>query len=203
MSKLLIGGAALLASAAAIAQVAPVAGQAPQAKAERVHTRAEVQAKVAEHFAKLDTNRDGAVTKAEADSAKAALRGQWAERRKDRREDRREHAFERLDSNRDNAISRAEWDAHAAQRDQRIASRDHDGDGRPNHRGGGRGMHMAGSNGHMFEMADANKDGRVTLQEAQAAALRHFDMADANRDGQITPDERRQARERVRAQHRS
>lgn len=202
MSKLLIGGAALLASAAAIAQVAPVAGQAPQAKAERVHTRAEVQAKVAEHFAKLDTNRDGAVTKAEADSAKAALRGQWAERRKDRREDRREHAFERLDSNRDNAISRAEWDAHAAQRDQRIASRDHDGDGRPNHRGGGRGMHMAEFNGHMFEMADANKDGRVTLQEAQAAALRHFDMADANRDGQITPDERRQARERMRAQHR-
>lgn len=203
MSKLLIGGAALLASAAAIAQVAPVAGQAPQAKAERVHTRAEVQAKVAEHFAKLDTNRDGAVTKAEADSAKAALRGQWAERRKDRREDRREHAFERLDSNRDNAISRAEWDAHAAQRDQRIASRDHDGDGRPNHRGGGRGMHMAGFSGHMFEMADANKDGRVTLQEAQAAALRHFDMADANRDGQITRDERRQARERMRAQHRS
>jgi len=54
----------------------------------------------------------------------------------------------------------------------------------------------------MFEMADANKDGRVTLQEAQAAALRHFDMADANRDGQITPEERRQARQRMRAQHR-
>ena len=203
MSKLLIGGAALLASAAAIAQVAPVAGQAPQAKAERVHTRAEVQAKIAEHFAKLDANRDGSVTKAEADSAKAAVRGQWAERRKDRREDRREHAFERLDSNRDNAISRAEWDAHAAQRQQRIASRDHNGDGRPDRRGGGRReMHMAGFGGHMFEMADANRDGRVTLQEAQAAALRHFDIADANRDGQITPDERRQARERMRAQHR-
>ncbi|HEX6410533.1 MAG TPA: hypothetical protein VFZ88_08065 [Sphingomicrobium sp.] len=42
----------------------------------------------------------------------------------------------------------------------------------------------------------------MTLQEAQAAALRHFDMADAHRDGQITPDERRQARERMRAQHR-
>jgi Ca2+-binding EF-hand superfamily protein len=201
MKTFLIGGAALLASAAAVAQVAPVA-QAPQAKAERVHTRAEVQAKIAEHFGKLDTNRDGAVTKAEAEAARAALRGQWAERRKERREDRRGNAFERLDTNRDNAISRAEWDAHAAQREQRIASRDHDGDGRPDRRGGGRGMHMAGFGGHMFEMADANKDGRVTLQEAQAAALRHFDMADANRDGQITPDERRQARERMRAQHR-
>ena len=82
MSKLLIGGAALLVSAAAVAQLAPVPGQAPQAKAERVHTRAEVQAKIAEHFAKLDTNRDGSVTKAEADGARAALRGQWAERRK-------------------------------------------------------------------------------------------------------------------------
>jgi Ca2+-binding EF-hand superfamily protein len=46
--------------------------------------------------------------------------------------------------------------------------------------------------GHMFEMADANKDGRVSLQEATDSAVRHFDMADANRDGQVTPDERRQ-----------
>ena len=99
------------------------------------------------------------------------------------------------------AISRAEWDASAAQRQQRVAARDGDEDGRRNgRRFAGGGMHNLG--GHMFEMADANKDGRVTLQEAQAAALRHFDMADANRDGQITPDERRQVRERMRAQHR-
>ena len=61
---------------------------------------------------------------------------------------------------------------------------------------------MGSFGGHMFEMADANKDGRVTLQEAQAAALKHFDMADANRDGQVTPDERRQMHERMRAEHR-
>lgn len=201
MKKLLIGGAALLASAAAIAQVAPAPAPTPQAKAAKVDTRAEVQAKVAEHFARLDTNRDGAVTKAEADAARTALRAQFAERREDRREDRREQAFERIDSNRDGAISRAEWDAQAAQRQQRIASLDRDGDGRRDgRRFHGGGMHSLG--GQMFEMADANKDGRVTLQEAQAAALRHFDMADANRDGQITPDERRQVRERMRAQHR-
>ncbi len=62
---------------------------------------------------------------------------------------------------------------------------------------------MAALGGHMFDMADSNRDGRVTLQEAQTVALRHFDMADANRDGQVTPDERRQARKRMRAQHRS
>lgn len=201
MNKLLIGGAALLASAAAIAQVAPV--PAPQAKAAKVHTRAEVQAKVAEHFAKLDTNRDGSVTKAEAEAARQGIRAHFAERAKERRGDRREHAFEKLDANRDGAISRSEWDAGAAQREQRIAARDRNGDGRPDHRGfkhaGMRGM--GGFGGHMFEMADANKDGRVTLQEAQAAALKHFDMADTNRDGQITPDERRQMHQRMRAEH--
>jgi hypothetical protein len=102
-------------------------------------------------------------------------------------------------------VSRSEWDAGAAQREQRIAARDHNGDGRPDARGGyGHGgmRDMGGFGARMFEMADANKDGRVTLQEAQAAALQHFDMADANRDGQITPDERRQMHERMRAQHR-
>jgi hypothetical protein len=205
MKRLLVGGSVLLASAAAIAQVAPRA--APQAPtlpmAAKVHTRAEVQAKVAEHFAKVDANHDGMVTKAEADAAAQAFRGNWVERAKDRRDDRGDRMFERLDSNRDGSVSRAEWDAGQAQREQRIASHDRDGDGRRDaHKRGG--MHgMSGFSGHMFEMADANKDGRVTLQEAQAAALRHFDMADANRDGQITPDERKQMHERMRAEHHS
>ena len=204
MRKHLIGGAALLASAAAMAQVASSA--APQAPtppmAVKVHTRAEVQAKVAEHFAKVDANRDGVVTKAEADAAAQAFRGKWAERVKDRRDDRGDRVFERLDSNGDGSVSRAEWDAGQAQREQRIASHDRDGDGRRDgHKPGG--MHgMSGFSGHMFEMADANKDGRVTLQEAQAAALRHFDMADANRDGQITREERAQMRQRMRAERR-
>jgi Ca2+-binding EF-hand superfamily protein len=55
----------------------------------------------------------------------------------------------------------------------------------------------------MFETTDANRDGRVTLQEAQAAALRHFDMMDANRDGQITREERIQRRQRMRTERRS
>ena len=205
MKKLLIGGAALLVSAAAIAQVAPAPAPVPHLpEAAKVHTRAEVQAKVAQHFAKLDTNRDGSVTTAEAEAARQALHGHRAERVKERRDNRREHAFERLDANRDGAVSRAEWDAASAQRDQRIAARDRDGDGRRDGRRSGRGgMHgMAGFSGHMFEMADGNRDGRVTLQEAQTAALRHFDMADVNRDGQLTREERRQMRQRMRAEHR-
>lgn len=34
------------------------------------------------------------------------------------------------------------------------------------------------------------------------AALRHFDMADLNHDGCLTPEERKQAHERMRAEHR-
>lgn len=202
MKTLLIGTAAFLASAAALAQVAPASPE-PAPRTERNQSRAEVQAKVTEHFAKMDANRDGSITREEADAAMQAFHAKFAERAKERRDDRRDNAFERLDTNRDGAVSRSEWDADAAGREQRMASRDRNGDGRPDARGfrhgGMRGM---GFGGHMFEMADSNKDGRVTLQEAQAAALQHFDMADSNRDGQVTPEERRQLHERMRAQHR-
>jgi hypothetical protein len=45
----------------------------------------------------------------------------------------------------------------------------------------------------LFEIADANKDGKVSLEEAQKAALEQFDSADVNHDGVLSPDERRQA----------
>ena len=51
----------------------------------------------------------------------------------------------------------------------------------------------------MFATADANKDGKVSLQEANAAAAAHFDKADANRDGTLTPEERRAAHKAMRA----
>jgi hypothetical protein len=82
---------------------------------------------------------------------------------------------------------------------------DRNGDGMRDHRrmaGLMRGMHpgMGGFGGRMFEMADANKDGRVSLQEAQTAALQHFDMADLNHDGRITREERMQRMQQMRAQ---
>jgi Ca2+-binding EF-hand superfamily protein len=192
MKKLLIGGAALALAVPALAQVATA--PTPQAKHAKIQTRAEMQAKVGKYFARVDADRDGFVTKTEADTAMQAFRGKRAEKRTERRADRREHAFERIDVNRDGAISKAEWDARQAKRQQRVAARDHDGDGRSD---GRHGMH--GFGGQMLAMADANKDGRVTLQEAQAAALQHFDMVDTNRDGQITREERKQMHQRMRA----
>ena len=195
MKKLLIGGAAFALAVPALAQVAPA--PPPQMQhAMKVQTRAEVQAKVAEHFARVDTNRDGFVTKAEAEAAMQAFRG----KRGEKRAEWRGQAFERLDTNRDGAITRAEWDAAQAQRQQRVAARDQNGDGHPDaKRFGHRGM-MGDFGGHMFEMADTNRDGRVSLQEAQSAALQHFDMVDTNRDGRITPEERMQMHQKVRAE---
>jgi hypothetical protein len=65
------------------------------------------------------------------------------------------------------------------------------------------GMGMDGMGMHLFEMADANHDGRVSLAEAEGAALAHFDKADVNHDGKITPDEHLQIREKIRMEHHS
>lgn len=218
MKKALVAGvaaAAFVAIAPAVAQnaaaPAPIAAPAQHhAPAMREHTRNDVVAKVREHFAKMDTNRDGFVTKAETDALRTQVRAKFAENRAERTEHRkeragmaREHTFERLDANNDGAISRAEFDAaHAA----RMARVDRNGDGMRDRRMAGmmRKMHgrMGNFGGHMFEMADANKDGRVSLQEAQDAALRRFDTADANRDGRITRDERMQRMRVIRTERR-
>ena len=217
MSKYLLGGAlaaAMVAMAPALAQVPTPAPVAPQVQGhlgepgwqgrERtsVHTRAEVAAHMRTMFAKLDGNRDGSITKAETEAAKAN-RGH---KRASQAGKRSGAMFDRLDANRDGTIARAEYDAARAQRQQRMATRDKNGDGRPDGRRmggkGGKGMGMGGMHGRMFDMSDANRDGRVTLQEATNAALRRFDTADVNRDGRLTPEERMQMHQRMRAERR-
>ncbi|WP_309661778.1 EF-hand domain-containing protein [Sphingomonas sp.] len=217
MNKYLLGGAiaaSLVAIAPAIAQTPAPAPVAPMVHNQAWHgrpsvqTRAEVAAHVRTMFDRLDSNRDGSVTKAEA----AAAKGQFAERHRHgggvggQMADRGA-MFDRLDANHDGSISRAEFDAAHAQHQQYMASRDQNGDGRPNgsSMGGGRrmggGHGMGGMGGRMFALADSNRDGRVTLQEATNAALRHFDTADVNRDGQLSPEERMQMHQRMRAEH--
>ena len=214
MNKYLLGGAATVAMVALAPAIAQTAQPAPNVLIQRApmaakaHTRAEVGTHVQTMFAKLDANRDGYVTKAEAQAA----RGHGAERIVKRMQRRagagtpeqrlanRGAMFDRLDTNRDGSIRRSEFEAAPARHERSIIVRNHDGVGAP---GAMRGMRMGmGLRGHMFDMADANRDGRVTLQEATAAAYRHFDMADVNRDGRITPDERVQMRQRMRTERR-
>lgn len=196
MKAVWIAGGLSLAAFAAL----PALSQAPAAPiSDRVMTRAEVQASIAEHFARVDTNRDGVITRAEADSARTAMHGKIREHLAQRPAGKDSHAgghgamFDRLDANRDGSISRQEFDAgHSRMAERRSA--------RKERRAGGMSRGMGAMHGRMFEMADANKDGKVSLQEATAAAYRHFDMADTNRDGQITREERIQMHQKMHAE---
>ena len=208
MKEFLIGAAGIVIAGAAIAQApvaSPAAPAAPHAMApmaERIHTRDEMVAKVREHFATLDADKDGFLTKAEAEAGRSVMKQKIVERRGERRDPAA--AFDRLDANKDGAISREEFAAGHEKRVERRMVRKEGAAGAPGAKG--MRMHRMGGmmmGGQMFDMADANKDGRVSLQEATDAAARHFDMADANRDGRITPDERRQMHRQMMEKHRA
>lgn len=209
MNKFLIGAAALATAAGALAQgmQPPMAQTTPMTMpshqmgmGDKTQTRAEIVAKVQQHFAMMDANRDGAI----AGDEMQAMRG----KHKGGRMGRNRHdmamrdgsmanpgaAFDRLDANRDGSISRDEF---AKGREMRIERKVviNDGPGGEHRDMKMRGMGGAkmgkGMGGQMLKMADANKDGRVTLPEMTSAALQRFDRADANRDGTLTREERK------------
>jgi Ca2+-binding EF-hand superfamily protein len=61
-------------------------------------------------------------------------------------------------------------------------------------------MRRGGMESRMFDTADTNKDGRITVAEMQQAALARFDRVDLNHDGTISPQERQQAHQSFKAQ---
>ena len=185
MNKFLIGGAAAAAILAGGGAVAQTAAPQPGAPAMQMHqrhmagpmTRATVASHVQAMFARADANRDGFITKAEAEAVKQQMHGRMAERRAGTKRPDRAGVFDLIDANKDGMISREEF----AARPQRAKMARHAG--------------MRGMGGKMFDRADANNDGRVSLAEAQQAALARFDRADANRDGTISREERMQVRQ--------
>jgi hypothetical protein len=220
MKKLLIGAAALaIGLAPAGAQPAPppppgvAQGTAPAAPlpparhmhsrvmSDKVMTRDEAVNHVRKMFARFDTNRDGVVTREEADALHQKMVGSVAAAGDMQSrlagpgimKGDRNAVFDRLDTNHDGTISRQEF---TSAQPQAMILRNGSPPGmqgmeqmKMHMRGAGMGR---GFGGHLFEMADANRDGRLTLQEAEAAALAHFDKADLNHDGKITPEERAQ-----------
>jgi len=227
MMKLLLGGAAaavLVAIVPAVAQPAPppppgvALGTAPIAPVPAVpriqtqvfrmpmkaETRDDVIAHVHEMFSKLDRNKDGFVTREEADAMHQAMAGEMSEKfARHFADGGMPHAdrgamFDKLDKNKDGSISRQEFmSAKPDIHEQRVFVM-RDGEGPVDIEGGPGKPHVKimrmdmGMHGRMFESADANHDGKVSLQEMTNAALQHFDMADANHDGKLTPDERMQ-----------
>ena len=196
MARLLVAG--LLAAAAltplvaqpappvvAVPNVVPMARIAPGAA---TLNRAEVAARVQAHFARLDANRDGVLTSNEM----PFQRGQRAPAMRDPNA-----AFDRIDANRDGTITRDEFARGREVRVQRVVV-DRRQPGQP---GAMRGLHRGGGGmlgAAMLRRADLNRDGRVTLAEANGLAMQHFDMIDTNRDGRITPQERAAGRGHMR-----
>ena len=193
---------------AALAATLAAAGYA-QAEHGPPRTRAELQAKIAEHFKKADTNGDGYVTKAEFDAARETMKAKFAEKR----EEHREKEFAMLDANKDGQLSKAEFMAPPPHHDGMGGPEGPggpDGDHEHGHHGGwmmhGHGMHggmammMMGHGGdEWFARADANHDGKVSLAEAEAGPLAMFDRADTNHDGTVSPEEHEAARAAMRA----
>ncbi len=161
--------------ASALALVA-VAGTSYAAQRGEAMTRAEVQARSAEHFAKMDVNKDGKLDAADRSMRQTAM-------------------FDRLDGNKDGSVSREEFTAARPGLGGERMSRG-EGDRRE---GGRRGGHHGKRGGAaMLTMADSNKDGTITQAEFTAASLTMFDRADANKDGTVTREERRAARAAMR-----
>ena len=226
MKKLLVGGAIAAfatAFAPAIAQPTPPPGvaqgtapvatprAAPQVQtrvmvmSDRTMTRDEVVTHIRDMFARLDTNKDGYLTREELDSFGGKMAGMHGDIDK-RLGDHgvfmgdRGAMFDRLDTNHDGNISRQEFMASNPQvRTERVMIMRNGQKGSPGASGEpGMKMRMHGMDMGIIQSPSCAKpdydgDGRVSLAEAQAAALAHFDKADLNHDGKITPEERQQA----------
>ncbi len=165
--------------------VIAVAGTAYAGDALDTVSRAEVQARTAWHFSRLDINRDGTLNAADRTARQSAR-------------------FEAADGNRDGQISRDEFTlAHQGAGRGLEPGMDSDRRGWRGHRGQRRGARHLGHGGprgaELLAAADANHDSAISQAEFSAAALARFDRADANHDGTLTRSERRAARAAMRA----
>ena len=170
MSKFGILAAAAAGLAAAPLAAAPavqLAQASPQAKApgKAPPTRAELSANLEANFKRADTNSDGTLIKAEVD----AIQQRAADSATAAVRTRMEQEFGQLDTDKSGQLSRAEFLAAAPS--PKVSPGD-----------------------TTLQRVDADKDGKVTLDEYRSLMLAAFDAIDANRDGTLSDAERRAGR---------
>ena len=180
----------------------PMGADVPPGHAHAPLTRAEAEASVRAHFAALDKNKDGFLT---PDELRRPMPSE-ADRQK-----MRDHLFAMMDKDGNGQISKSEFDAFHA---DRIG---HGGGMHTDHIAGAPGdgapppgpMHprfMHGWHGAMAGMivrrADTDHDGKISLAEAEKAALDRFDRIDTNHDGVIDDAERQAAHQQMAARFR-
>lgn len=176
---------ALLLSVPALAHRGPGGGhgRGPGAHLERFDqnkdgtiTRAEADAVKAEMFAKLDTDRSGSLSAEELEQGKQAFRAA-----------RQQARFAREDANGDGFLAADETRMPA----QRFAQLDTDGDGRVSLAE----LQAAPKRGprrdpaKRFARLDANDDGRVTRDEVPRMPDARFQKLDQNGDGALSVEE--------------
>lgn len=172
-------------------------------------TKDEHETRTRERFAGLDKNSDGVIDAAEIEAsfAERQNRGGWLRQRfgrggPDQMGDRQpgQMLLRRFDANKDGKVTKDEFLAKVK---ERFAEMDLNNDGKitdddlpPMMRGRnvlaggdaggmGGGMGRGGPGMGWLRGADANKDGVITLEEAQAAAAKQFDQFDRTKDGAV------------------
>jgi Ca2+-binding EF-hand superfamily protein len=141
--------------------------------------------RLADHFAKLDTNKDGQLSKAEL---KAGRKGH-----KDHKRGAMAQRLKKLDKNGDGAWTKAE--VAGTPLEKAFARIDADKNGKitraelkaahPHAKGRG-----GGKTGEKLRSLDKNGDGAWTKAELAGSPLaKHFDKIDGNKDGKITKAE--------------
>ncbi len=145
-----------------LASVQAAAGAAPAAPP----TRTQVSANATASFQQIDTNKDGALSKAEVDAAQV--------RRQQRvtaaETQRVTQQFNRLDTDKSGQLSLAEFRAVARQ--VKVA---------PN------------ASTEAMKEFDTNSDGKITADEYRQTILGSFDRVDTNKDGTISDAEEKAA----------
>jgi Ca2+-binding EF-hand superfamily protein len=188
--------AAILALLASPTLAAPP--KAPAAKAApREATRADMAKRFDARFAQIDTNKDGSLSRAEVDAARASFVGLTGKVITDQVK----QEFALTDKNKDGQASLAEMTAAApaegkagvakvlekldANNDQQLSQAEFAAAAPP--------PKVAGSDDFLARF-DADKDVKVTAAEYKAPGLAAFDQIDANKDGKVTAAEQQAAR---------